>query len=106
MTDCERLKNLRVPVGRVDCVLDTDAYNEIDDQYAISLLVKHEKTNLRALYACPFSNALSSGPEGCWDPDMNNDFLFTYDDIIDHTICPPDQAEPYNWVLGGYAHCH
>ncbi|MBR6427048.1 MAG: nucleoside hydrolase [Clostridia bacterium] len=63
MTDCERLKNLRVPVGRVDCVLDTDAYNEIDDQYAISLLVKHEKTNLRALYACPFSNALSSGPE-------------------------------------------
>ena len=63
MTDYDRLKNLRVPEGPVDCVLDTDAYNEIDDQYAIALLVKHEKINLRALYACPFYNGNSSGPE-------------------------------------------
>ena len=42
----------------------------------------------------------------CWDPDTNNDFLFTYDDIVDHTICPPGQTVQYNWILGGYAHCH
>ena len=34
MNETERLINLQVPVGPVDCVLDTDAYNEIDDQYA------------------------------------------------------------------------
>ena len=32
-------KNLRHPEGRVDVVLDTDAFNEIDDQFAISYLV-------------------------------------------------------------------
>ena len=43
MTDEQRLKNLSVPAGPIDCVLDTDTYNEIDDQFAISLMLKHEK---------------------------------------------------------------
>ena len=63
MTEAERLKNLTVPSGTVDCVLDTDTYNEIDDQFALSLLVKHEKTNVKAIYACPFFNSNSSSPE-------------------------------------------
>ena len=41
-------KNLTTPVGEVDVVLDTDAYNECDDQYAISYLIKsREKLNVR-----------------------------------------------------------
>ena len=63
MTEAERLKNLEVPSGQTDCVLDTDTYNEIDDQFALSLLVKHEKTNVKAIYACPFFNSNSSSPE-------------------------------------------
>ncbi len=63
MTEYERLKNLQVPDKTVDCVLDTDTYNETDDQFALSLLVKHEKTNVRAIYACPFFNSNSSSPE-------------------------------------------
>ncbi|MBO4770687.1 MAG: nucleoside hydrolase [Clostridia bacterium] len=64
MTDIERLKKLQVPAGdSIPCVLDTDAYNEIDDQYAIALLVKHERTDLKAIYACPFFNENSSSPE-------------------------------------------
>ncbi len=63
MTESQRLKNLEVPHGTVDCVLDTDAYNEIDDQYAISLMLKHEKYNVRALYAAPFFNNNSASPE-------------------------------------------
>lgn len=63
MTQEQRLKNLEVPQGPVDCVLDTDTYNEIDDQYALSLMVKSSKLNVRALYAAPFFNSHSTSPE-------------------------------------------
>ena len=44
-------------------VLDTDAYNEIDDQYAIAYLLLHqEKLHTQALYAAPFSNARADSP--------------------------------------------
>lgn len=58
------LKNLTPPSGKADVVLDTDAYNEIDDQFAIAyLLHAREKLNLVRLYAAPFHNEKSSGPE-------------------------------------------
>jgi len=59
----QRLKNLQVPTGPVDVVLDTDAYNEVDDQFAIAYLLRSkDKLNTKALYAAPFFNALSNGP--------------------------------------------
>lgn len=58
MTKEQRLKNLQVPQGRVDVVLDTDAFNEIDDQFAIAYLLKSkEKLNTKAIYAAPFHNS-------------------------------------------------
>ena len=55
MTNEQRLKNLQIPTHPVDVVLDTDAYNEVDDQYAISyLLACDEKLRLQAFYAAPF----------------------------------------------------
>lgn len=64
MTQEQRLKNLSVPAGIVDVVLDTDAYNEIDDQFAIAyLLNSKEKLNTKAIYAAPFFNSNSEGPE-------------------------------------------
>ena len=63
MTEAQRIKNLSVPEGPVDCVLDTDTYNEIDDQFALSLMMKHEKFRVKALYAAPFFNSNSSSPE-------------------------------------------
>ena len=39
----QRLKNLEIPTGPVDMVLDTDAYNEIDDQFAISYALHAER---------------------------------------------------------------
>lgn len=63
MTTAELLKNLEAPKEKVDMVLDTDAYNEIDDQFAISYaLLSPEKINLKALYAAPFYNKMSNGP--------------------------------------------
>lgn len=57
-------RNLSAPKGKVDVVLDTDAYNEIDDQFAIGyMLKKTEKFNVRGICAAPFTNEKSSGPE-------------------------------------------
>ena len=53
------LKNMEVPTGKVDVVPDTDAFNEIDDQFAIAyLLANTDKLNLKAIYAAPFLNKL------------------------------------------------
>ena len=42
----------------MDVVLDTDTYNEIDDQYALAYLIKNdEKLKLKAIYAAPTSKA-------------------------------------------------
>ena len=57
------LTRLEKPRGPVDVVIDTDAYNEIDDQFAISYLLRRgEKLRLQALYAAPFFNDKSTGP--------------------------------------------
>jgi len=62
MTNEQRLKNISVPNGPIDVVLDTDAYNEIDDQFAIAYLLScKEKLNTKAIYAAPFFNSNSSG---------------------------------------------
>lgn len=58
--DAEMVRRLRRPEGRADVVLDTDTYNEIDDQYALAYLIRSEdKLSLKALYAAPFFNAKS-----------------------------------------------
>lgn len=63
MTELQRKTNLSVPAGRVDVVLDTDAYNEIDDQFAIAYLLRSkEKLTTKAIYAAPFHNSKSSSP--------------------------------------------
>lgn len=41
----------------VDVVLDTDAYNEVDDQFAIAYaLFSENRINIEAIYAAPFVN--------------------------------------------------
>lgn len=63
MTNEQKIKNLSVPTGKIDVVLDTDAYNEIDDQFAIAYMLRSDdKLNTKAFYAAPFFNANSTGP--------------------------------------------
>jgi len=53
--EAARLKKLQKPAGRVDVVMDTDACNEVDDQFAIAYALKRaDRVNLQALYAAPF----------------------------------------------------
>ncbi len=64
MTQEQLLKRLEKPKGPVDVVLDTDTFNEIDDQYALSYLLRSpERLRLQAVYAAPFWNEKSTGPE-------------------------------------------
>ncbi len=64
MTDQEYYNNLKVPERCIDAVLDTDAYNEIDDQFAIAYMLRsNEKINVKAIYAAPFFNSNSTSPK-------------------------------------------
>lgn len=48
------------PTGRVRAVLDTDTYNEVDDQFALAYaLLSPERISLEAVYAAPFLNQRS-----------------------------------------------
>lgn len=52
------------PKGRVRTVLDTDTYNEIDDQYAVAYsLLSPEKMDVEAIYAAPYLNDRSTSPQ-------------------------------------------
>ncbi len=58
------MKRLAKPSGIVDVVLDTDTYNEIDDQYAIAYMLRsEEKLRVKAIYAAPFSNHHAATPK-------------------------------------------
>lgn len=47
----------------VDMVLDTDTFNEIDDQFALTYaMLSPDRIRLQAVYAAPFHNDRSSGP--------------------------------------------
>lgn len=68
LSNIEILKRLEIPAtdsGKVlDMVLDTDTYNEVDDQFALCYaLCSPERLNVQAVYAAPFFNDRSNGPE-------------------------------------------
>ena len=59
-----RVKNTLVPKGIIDVVMDTDTYNEVDDQFALAYMLKSkERFNVKAVYAAPFFNAHSQSPK-------------------------------------------
>ncbi|HRX11770.1 MAG TPA: nucleoside hydrolase [Draconibacterium sp.] len=56
-----RIKKLTPPTGKIKMVLDTDTYNEVDDQFALAYaLLSPDKIDLQAVYAAPFHNDRSA----------------------------------------------
>lgn len=54
-------KMLEPPSAKTQVVIDTDTYNEIDDQYAVAYgLLSPERMEVEAIYAAPFLNDRSS----------------------------------------------
>ncbi|MDR2747018.1 MAG: nucleoside hydrolase [Treponema sp.] len=69
------LRRLQRPKRKVDVILDTDTYNEIDDQFALAFLIKSpEKLNLKRIYAAPFYNQNSSSPADGMEKSYNEIF--------------------------------
>ena len=63
MSEAERIERLAPPTERpVRMVLDTDTYNEIDDQFALVYALISPELDVQAVYAAPFLNKRSTGP--------------------------------------------
>ena len=73
---------LRRTDGVADVVLDTDTYNEIDDQYALAYLVRSEaECRIRAITAAPFwSDPVWKRPVRSLDP--GDGMRRSYDEIL------------------------
>jgi len=64
VSESQRIEMLRPPAGRpVRMVLDTDTYNEIDDQFALVYALISPELNMQAVYAAPFKNNRSTSPQ-------------------------------------------
>ena len=63
LSDVRLLERLQIPAGKVRMALDTDTYNEVDDQFAlVYALLSPERISVEAIYAAPFHNKRSNGP--------------------------------------------
>lgn len=57
------ISRLAPPKHKCHIVLDTDTYNEIDDPFALLYALASPELKLEAIYAAPFHNARSAGPQ-------------------------------------------
>lgn len=56
ITEEQRLRLLEPRKGKIKVVMDTDTFNEIDDQFAIvQMMLSSERLDVEAIYAAPFS---------------------------------------------------
>ena len=75
ISDSDRLRMLTPRPGRLRAVLDTDTYNEIDDQFAlVQAMLSPDRIALEAIYAAPFHNSRSTSPGDGMDK--------SYDEIL------------------------
>ena len=59
MEETQRIRMLQCPGHPVDVVIDTDTYNEVDDQFAIAWALRSpERFDVEAIYAVPFSHGV------------------------------------------------
>ena len=57
LTEEERRRKLDVPTGKIHLIIDTDAKNEVDDQFAVSWALRSpERFEVDAVYAAPYSH--------------------------------------------------
>ena len=77
--------NLDTPGKKVDIVIDSDAYNEVDDQFAISYALRSkENISVKAIYAAPFSNSHARTPEEGMEQSYNE--ILTLLDLLGEKV--------------------
>lgn len=63
MSSEQLIRNLETPRGTVDAILNTDAYNEVDDQFALAyMLLSRERIRTLGICAAPFLNRKRTSP--------------------------------------------
>lgn len=63
LSDSVRRERLQPADGTIRVLLDTDTYNEVDDQFAVvHALLSPDRISLEAICAAPFHNNRSEGP--------------------------------------------
>ena len=67
-------------------ILDTDTYNEVDDQFAVAYAMLSDKIDLLSLNAAPFHNDRSSSPEDGMERSYNEIINITNLTNPNHTI--------------------
>lgn len=75
----DRAKLMDIPSGnRIPTVIDSDTFNEIDDQFAIAwALLNSERIDLQAVYAAPFTNSMfNSTPDAISDAKTGMELSF------------------------------
>jgi hypothetical protein len=64
LSDNFRLERLSLPPGQLRTVVDTDTFNEVDDQFAVAhALLSPQRLTVEALYAAPYFNQRSTSPK-------------------------------------------
>lgn len=64
MKEEQRSRMMQCPGHPVDVVIDTDTFNEVDDQFALSYLLRNQdRLRLQAIYAAPFLNEKAETPK-------------------------------------------
>ena len=88
LSEKERIARMSPPPGKIRLVIDTDAKNELDDQFAIAwAAASTERFHLEALYAVPFSHA-------CFQKlDQDRDALDQAAELNGHSQSPADGME-------------
>ena len=63
VSDLDRLRQLQPRNGRHRVVIDTDTFNEVDDQFALAYALKSgDRLGVEAIYAAPFTNERARTP--------------------------------------------
>lgn len=64
MREEQRIRMLQRPEEPADVVIDTDTFNEVDDQFALAYLLNNpDRLRLQAIYAAPFLNEKADTPK-------------------------------------------
>jgi purine nucleosidase len=72
LSEVNLVKRLAHPSGKIRMILDTDTFNEIDDQFAVVYsLLSGDKMKIEAFSAAPFYNELSSSPKDGMEKSYN-----------------------------------
>lgn len=80
MDEATRIERLQPITGQVRAVIDTDTYNEIDDQFAIvHALLSPERMQVEAIYAAPFYAEFAPKPRSTGPGDGMEK---SYDEIL------------------------